>query len=67
MKPLRPPPIANAQDLPIAQQQISELQRKVGQQQVELDFFRQALRHVWEARRRNDAAGVKASTPRSRQ
>jgi hypothetical protein len=25
------------------------------------------LRHVWEARRRNDAAGVKASTPRSRQ
>lgn len=67
MKPLRSPPLTNAQDLPIAQQQISELERKVGQQQVELDFFQQALRHVGEARRRNDAAGVKASTPRSRQ
>jgi transposase len=67
MKPLRPSPVANPQDLPTAQQQIGELQRKVGQQQVELDFFQQALRHVGEARRRNDAAGVKASTPRSRQ
>jgi transposase len=66
MKPLRPPPLADAQDLPTAQQQISDLQRKVGQQQVELDFFQKALRQVGEARRRNDAAGVQASTPRSR-
>jgi transposase len=67
MKPLKPAPVVAAQDLPTAQQQISDLQRKVGQQQVELDFFRQALRHVGEARRRNDAAGEKASTPRSGQ
>ena len=67
MKPLRPPSVGHAHDLPSAQQQISELQRKVGQQQLELDFFQQALRHVGEARRRNDAAGMKASTPRSRQ
>lgn len=67
VKPLKPAPVASAHDLPTAQQQISELQRKVGQQQVELDFFRQALRHVGETRQRNDGAGVKASTPRSGQ
>jgi transposase-like protein len=67
MKPLKPTPVANVQDLPAAQQQISELQRKVGQQQVELDFFQQALRHVGEARQSNDGGGVKASTPRSGQ
>ena len=67
VKPLRPPAVADAQDLPTAQQQISDLKRKVGQQEVELDFFQKALRQVGEARRRNDAAGVQASTPRSRQ
>ena len=56
-----------AQYLPSAQQEIADLQRKVGQQQVELDFFRQALRRVGEARRRSDAAGVRASMPRSGQ
>jgi transposase len=67
LKPLRPTLVARAEDLPTAQQQVSDLQRKVGQQQVELDFFQKALRQVGEARRRNDAAGVQASTPRSRQ
>jgi hypothetical protein len=33
---------------------------------LELDFFRQALRHVGEARRPSDGPGVKASTPSSR-
>ena len=69
-KPLGPGPdlnLENAQYLLGSQQQIAGLQRKVGQQQVELDFFRQALRRVEEARRRSDAAGVKASMPRSGQ
>ncbi len=51
------------QDLARARKRIGELERKVGQQQVELDFFRQALRQVGEARRPNDGLGAPASTP----
>jgi transposase-like protein len=40
---------------------IAELERKIGQQQVELDFFRQALRQVKGARRPNDGSGVTGS------
>jgi transposase len=32
-------------DLAAARRRIGELERKVGQQQLDLDFFRQALRH----------------------
>jgi transposase len=39
------------EELAAAKQRISDLERKVGQQQVELDFFRQALRQVGAARR----------------
>jgi transposase-like protein len=45
------------------QRRIEELERKIGQQQLELDFFRAALRHVREPRRTNGAAG---ETPSSR-
>ena len=45
-----------------AQGRIAELERKIGQQQLELDFFREALRHVREARRLNGASGGTAST-----
>jgi transposase-like protein len=45
-----------------AQRQIGELERKIGRQQVELDFFRQALRQVREARPRSGAPGGPAST-----
>ena len=31
-----------------AQRRVAELERKIGQQQVDLDFFRRALRHVRE-------------------
>jgi transposase len=68
LKALGPGPdldVARAEYFADTQRQIAGLQRKVGQQQVELDFFRQALRRVEEARQRNDAAGVKASMPRS--
>jgi transposase-like protein len=45
-----------------AQRQIRELERKVGRQQIELDFFQQALRHVRDARPRSGAPGGTAST-----
>jgi len=35
-------------ELARAQRRVAELERKIGQQQVDLDFFRQALRHVRE-------------------
>ena len=49
-----------------AQRRIAELERKIGQQQVELDFFRQALRQVGGKRRASDGPGAGASTPSSR-
>jgi transposase-like protein len=35
-------------ELARAQRRVAELERKIGQQQVDLDFFRRALRHVRE-------------------
>ena len=49
-----------------AAKRIAELERKIGQQQVELDFFRQALRQVEGARRPSDGAGVSRSTRSSK-
>jgi transposase-like protein len=53
-------------DLASARKYIAELEAKVGQQQVDLDFFRQALRRVREARRPSDGPGVTASTRSSK-
>ena len=53
-------------DLASARKYIAELEAKVGQQQVDLDFFRQALRQVREARQPSDAAGAPASTRSSK-
>jgi transposase-like protein len=49
-----------------APERIAELERKVGQQQIELDFFRQALRRVKEARRPSSGPGVTGSTRSSK-
>jgi transposase len=49
-----------------AERRISELERKVGQQQVELDFFQRALRQVREVGRRTGAPGATASTRSSK-
>jgi transposase len=54
------------QDVATARNRISALERKIGQQQVELDFFQQALRQVGGARQPSEGLGVPASTPRSR-
>jgi transposase-like protein len=53
-------------DLATARKRISELERKVGQQQVELDFFQQALRQVEGTRQPSERPGVRASTRSSR-
>jgi len=55
-----------AAGLETARTRIAELERKVGQQQVELDFFRQALLRVKGARRPNTEPGVTVSTRSSK-
>jgi transposase len=49
--------------VPDAQARIAELERTIGRQQMELDFFRAALQQVRRQRRSRGAPGVKASTP----
>jgi transposase len=44
------------------QRRIAELERKIGQQQLELDFFRAALRHVREVRLKKGGPGETPST-----
>lgn len=60
-------PVALAADLTVAEQRIRELERKIGQQQLELDFFQKALRRVGQARRPSDGSGLQTSMLRSRQ
>ena len=55
-----------ANDLAEARWQIEQLQRKIGQQALELDFFKRALRQVEASRRPNEEPGVTASTPSSK-
>jgi transposase-like protein len=45
-----------------AKKRIDELERKIGQQQLELDFFRAALRHVGDQRPRKGGSGGTTST-----
>ena len=61
-----PPPETPAAELEAARQRNAELERKVGQQQLELDFFRQALRQVTEGRRPSAEPGVTGSTGSSK-
>jgi len=53
-------------ELAAARARIGELERKIGQQQLELDFFKRALRQVKASRRASDGPGATASTPSSR-
>ena len=48
-----------------AARRIAELERKVGQQALDLDFFRKAFKRVKESRRKPAELGATASTPRS--
>jgi transposase len=69
--PKSPPGMTRARaevsgELAATRQRVAELERKVGQQQVELDFFRQALRQVGTDRAAMSGRGAKASTPSSK-
>lgn len=57
--------VGETDDLALARRRIAELERKVGQQTVELDFFRGALRRIEASRPANDGLGVTGSSPRS--
>ena len=49
----------------VAARRIAELERKIGQQALDLDFFRRAFKRVKELRRKPAELGATASTPRS--
>jgi transposase-like protein len=57
---------ASADDLETARRRIAELERKVGQQTFELDFFRGALRRIEASRQPKAGSGATASSPRSK-
>jgi len=57
---------ASLEELARAQRRIATLERKIGQQQVDLDFFQQALRQVREQRLRSGVPGGRASTKSSK-
>jgi transposase-like protein len=59
-------PAAKANDLAAAKRQIAELERKVGRQQLDLDFFKQALRHIEASRRPSIGPGATASSRTSK-
>ena len=66
----RPPGVPNpprvvASPEEIAARRVAELERKIGQQTVDLDFLRRAFKRVKESRRKNAEAGATASTERS--
>jgi transposase len=63
---LQPPAKEPPGEIEKARERIAELERKIGQQQVDLDFFRQALQRVGGARRPSAAPGVPRFTRSSK-
>ena len=63
--PAAGPPVV-LDDLAVAERRIAELKRKIGQQQLELDFFQQALRQVSGPRQPSDGLGAAPSTRSSK-
>lgn len=59
----RPPAV---EDFETAKHRIAELERKIGQQEFELDFFQQALRQVGKKNQPGDGPGRKPSMPSSK-
>jgi transposase len=59
-------PATKAAGMGQARRQIAELERKVGQQQLDLDFFKGALRRIEELRRLNAQPGATASSLKSK-
>ena len=50
-------PASKANDLAAARRKIAELERKIGQQQLDVEFFRAALRHIEASPEASDAPG----------
>jgi transposase len=61
--PNPPRPVAGPEEA--AARRAAELERKIGQQALDIDFLRRAFKRVKESRRKNTAAGATASTERS--
>ena len=67
----RPPGVSNPTPQPgiseeeSLRKQVAVLERKVGQQALQLDFFQRAFKRVKESRRASRSAGATASTKRS--
>ena len=61
--PNPPRPVAHPEEA--AARRVAELERKIGQQALDLDFFRRAFKRVKESRRKNAELGATASTERS--
>lgn len=59
-------PDTPAAELEAARKRIADLERKVGQQQLDLDFFQRALRHVGTPRQPGTKPGVTGSTKSSK-
>ena len=53
-------------NLAAARAKIAELERKIGQQQLDVDFFREALRRIEGSRQPSDEPGVTASSRASK-
>ena len=66
----RPPGVPNVAPKPRAteeerlRQQVAELERKVGQQALHLDFFKRAFKRVKESSQSSGSTGAAASTKR---
>ena len=61
--PNPPRPLASPEEA--AARRVAELERKIGQQALDIDFLRRAFKRVKESRRKNTAGGATASTERS--
>ena len=48
-----------------AERRVRELEHKIGQQAMDIDFLRRAFKRLKETRQKNTDGGATASTPRS--
>jgi transposase-like protein len=62
----RPRPTAAGPEAMDAQRKIAELERKLGEQALLIDFFKGALRRIEASRQASSAPGATASSPRSK-
>ncbi|MGB9454702.1 MAG: helix-turn-helix domain-containing protein [Bryobacteraceae bacterium] len=62
---VRNPPRAPARPEEAAARRVAELERKIGQQALDIDFLQRAFKRVKESRRKNVETGGTASTERS--